>query len=375
MSPARTSTEFLPTASSSSTNFIMNAAQGTLPYSVSTGSAYTGFEKLQGAKNYTSWKKNMRTVLLSLQQWGLITGTVEAPTPADSANPTASETRAIRAFEVRSISAFMEISFRIADSAKSVLGNTKDPKAAWELLEKRFGASQPDLQPILMAKLHLAKWDGSSTIYSHRDAMVDLRTELADAGMTISPQFFHECFTNSLPSSLDLFVALYDDPTYDVDLLCDKLAKYEMRRKRRDATARLQLIKWDGSSTIHSHRDAMLDLRTELADAGMTISNQCFYQCFTSSLPSSLDLFIALCDEPTYDVDLLCDKLAEYEMRRKLRAGKAEGTLDGSLTLFGQRAPSSSKGKGKKGWKHITCYKCGEKGHIQSKCPEGQQAY
>jgi len=186
----------------------MSAAQDTLPYSVSTGSAYTAFGKLQGAKNYISWKKNMRTVLLSLRQWGLITGTVEAPTPADSDDPMASETGAIEVFEVRSISAYMEISFRIADSAKSVLGNIEGPKAAWELLEKRFGAKQHGLQSVLVAKLHLTKWDGSGTIHSHPDAMVDLRTELADAGMAISDQPFHEYFTNSLPSSLDLFITL-----------------------------------------------------------------------------------------------------------------------------------------------------------------------
>jgi len=80
----------------------------------------------------------MRTVLLSLSQWGLITDTFKAPRFADSANPTASETSAIEAFEVSSISAFMEISFRIADFAKSVLSNTGDPKATRELLEKRF---------------------------------------------------------------------------------------------------------------------------------------------------------------------------------------------------------------------------------------------
>ena len=36
----------------------------------------------------------------------------------------------------------MEISFRVADSAKNVLGNTSDPVAAWEALEKHFGARQ-----------------------------------------------------------------------------------------------------------------------------------------------------------------------------------------------------------------------------------------
>jgi hypothetical protein len=50
----------------------------------------------------------------------------------------------------------MEISFRTADSAKNVLGNTQNPKAAWELLERRFGAKQEGLQSVLISKLQLA---------------------------------------------------------------------------------------------------------------------------------------------------------------------------------------------------------------------------
>jgi len=38
-------------------------SQEPLPYSVSSGSAYNAFKKLQGAKNYVTWKHNMQTVL------------------------------------------------------------------------------------------------------------------------------------------------------------------------------------------------------------------------------------------------------------------------------------------------------------------------
>ena len=79
-----------------------------------------------------------------------------------------------------------------------------------------------------MPKLQLTKWDESGNIHSQCGAMLDLCTELADARMTIGDQPYHEYFTNSLPSSLDLFITLYDDPTYDIALCCDKFAKYSM---------------------------------------------------------------------------------------------------------------------------------------------------
>jgi len=85
-----------------------------------------------------------------------------------------------------------------------------------------------------VAKQHLAKWDGTTSIHTHYDTMFDLGTELAGTGMVIDDHSFFKYFTNS-PSSLDLFITLYDDSNYGVDLLCDRLAKYEMRRKLADA--------------------------------------------------------------------------------------------------------------------------------------------
>jgi hypothetical protein len=82
--------------------------------------------------------------------WGMVTGTVQAPVASDVDAPTADETCATEAFEVRRISVFMEISFRMADSVKTVLGNMEDPKVARELL---CNLQQQGLQPVLMARL------------------------------------------------------------------------------------------------------------------------------------------------------------------------------------------------------------------------------
>ena len=141
----------------------MSSTHEVLPYSVSSGSAYSIFDKLQGAKNYVAWKRNMRTMLMSLRQWGIVSGSIVAPTPVDEKNMTPAEVKAQEAWEVREISAFMEISFRIADSALNVLGDTQNPKVAWCILQKHFGAKQEDL----IAKLQLASWDGTGSIHTH----------------------------------------------------------------------------------------------------------------------------------------------------------------------------------------------------------------
>jgi Zinc knuckle len=146
--------------------------------------------------------------------------------------------------------------------------------------------------------------------------------------------------------------------------------------------AELQLAKWDGNKTIQTHRNTMVDIRTELAETGMIINDQSFYEYFTNSLPPSLDLFITLCDDSTYDIDLLCDKSSKNEMRHKLAAakeGKADATSDVSLAMFGQASsPKKNEKKEKKekkerDQKHITCFNCGKKGHIQARCTDGKK--
>jgi len=124
----------------------------------------------------------------------------------------------------------------------------------------------------------------------------------------------------------------------------------------------------------------MVNLRTQLADAGMILTDQSFHSHFIESLPPSLDIFISLYEDVNYDVDFLCNKFAKYEMRLKLRAakaGKAEAISEGSVALFGQQ-PAADKKKMKKGKKkrdltNVTCYGCGKKGHLRPTCPEKKE--
>ena len=131
----------------------MSTTTTTLPYSVSTGSAFSAFDKLQGIKNYAHWKMNMHTVLLALWQWGMVDGMIKRPDPVDKDNLMPDEVTAMEVWDLRAISGFMEISFRVADSAKNVLGSSQSPKDAWEALERHFGAWKEGIQSSLIPNL------------------------------------------------------------------------------------------------------------------------------------------------------------------------------------------------------------------------------
>jgi hypothetical protein len=65
------------------------------------------FDKLQGTKNYIAWKNRIRTVLISLRQWGVVSGSIVAPTPTGGQNKNIEEVKAQEAWEVCEMSAFM----------------------------------------------------------------------------------------------------------------------------------------------------------------------------------------------------------------------------------------------------------------------------
>ena len=215
-----------------------------LPYSTSSGSAFSACEKLRGASNYHEWRVSTCTLLHTLRQWDVIDGTETAPTPVDPWAPTPDEAAALQAWHVRSWALYIEIMYQCDNTVKTTIGDLEDPKLIWEMLELQYGAKQCGLQSVLCAKLNQCRWDGEGGIMAHRDVMFGLRSELAAAGLSISDQQFYEYFIDSLPQSLDTFVTMYDDPTANVDSLCDRFSRYEMRLR----VASIRNGKAEGSS-------------------------------------------------------------------------------------------------------------------------------
>ena len=202
-----------------------------LLYSVSTGSAFSAYKKLHGASNYHEWRVSTCTLLHALCQWVVITGTATTPTPIDPMNPTPDKLAAQEAWHVRSWSLYIEITYWVDTSIKTVISDLEDPKLIWELLEWRYGARQHGLQALLQAKLNQMRWDGEGSIVGHHNTMVALRSKMAAAGLSITDNQFYKHFLDSLPWKLDFFVTMYNDPQANVNTLCDRFTKYKMRLK------------------------------------------------------------------------------------------------------------------------------------------------
>lgn len=66
-------------------------------------------------------------------------GTVVRPVLANPDNATMNEALYMEAWDLKAISAFMEISFKAVGKVKSVLGNTRSRKIAWDAPEHETG--------------------------------------------------------------------------------------------------------------------------------------------------------------------------------------------------------------------------------------------
>ena len=132
---------------------------------------------------------------------------------------------------------------------------------------------------------------------------------------------------------------------------------------------KLQRAAWDSKGSILTHRDTMYNLRAQLLNSGLALTNQSFHHYFLNSLPPTLDQFVMFYDNLSFNVDTLCQCFVRWEARRDLHGDKfdkLEGSSSGgSLVLFGQQS-SVSKGKErqKRDLSDVTCYECGEKGHV-----------
>ena len=102
-------------------------------------------------------------------------------------------TAAMEAWDLRVISGFMEISFRVADSAKSILGTVAHSHQRMHggPLKGVLGPGKRGIQSSLILKPQMTAWNGGGSILTHHDYMVDLCTQLRDAGHDLSDQAFH----------------------------------------------------------------------------------------------------------------------------------------------------------------------------------------
>jgi hypothetical protein len=117
----------------------------------------------------------------------------------------------------------------------------------------------------------------------------------------------------------------------------------------------------------------MFNLRFQLRDTSLALSNQSFHCYFTQSLPPSLNILVMFYNNKTYDVELLCEHFTRWEACKELRGDKFDKIgdkmgLENSMAMFGQHSSRKKKESKKCDLKDVVCYRCGSKGHLSRNC-------
>ena len=205
-----------------------------LPYSVSTGSAFSSYDKLSGSSNYVFWKQNLTMTLIMLHQWGIVNGTITAPTTQVPDHPTDAEIKAADNWLVQSTATYAEIIFHVDNDICTTMEEDMGLKELWEVLEKHYSSKQDSLRQALIPKLQTACWNGKGPISAHCDYLVSLHTQIAHTRRKIPDKTFFNYFITSLLKSLNSDIFMYEDQTYNINHFCQKFTKLELQQQAHD---------------------------------------------------------------------------------------------------------------------------------------------
>ena len=103
------------------------------------------------------------------------------------------------------------------------------------------------------------------------------------------------------------------------------------------------------------------------------MSDEAFFNYFTDSLPTSVDVFITMYENQSFSIDHLYDKFTKYELWRACRdlvdgRGESENIVMYSHSASGSGSRSRGDEWRRRDSSDVTCFACGKKGHIRRWC-------
>jgi hypothetical protein len=149
-------------------------------------------DKLDGG-NWSTWKFQMKHLLLAKGLWGVVDGSEEL---AESASQ---ETAA--QFRSKSQRAFSTIVLAIKSAQLYLVSSCEDPKQAWNALKKHFERDTLANKLFLKKKYFRTEMKEGTSMEQHLKYMKDIADKLAAIGAPISEEDQVVTLLGSLPGS------------------------------------------------------------------------------------------------------------------------------------------------------------------------------
>ena len=181
-------------------------------------------EKLDGGANWSTWKFQMKHLLLAKDLWGFVDGT--EPVPAADA---AAEVRAD--YRKRSQKAFSVIVLAISTSQLYLVTSCEQPREAWEALRNQFERDTLANKLLLKKQYFRLEMKEGTSIEQHLKHMKELTERLAAIGAPIAEEDQVVTLLGSLPKSYSTFVTAQEArENVSLNYLQQALAHEEQKR-------------------------------------------------------------------------------------------------------------------------------------------------
>jgi hypothetical protein len=180
-------------------------------------------DKLDGT-NWTTWKFQMRHMLLSKGLWGMVDGTDVLADGADA--PTQSE------HAKRSQKAFSSIVMAVSAPQLYLITSTEEPKEAWDTLRNHYERETLANKLFLKKRYFRTEMKEGALMESHLKHMKEITDQLAAIGAPISQEDQVVTLLGSLPRSYSTLVTALEARGDDLTLTFVQQALVQEEQKR-----------------------------------------------------------------------------------------------------------------------------------------------
>lgn len=178
-------------------------------------------------KNWSTWRVQIKMLLINLSLWGIVDGSETQPTEA-AATSTAEYLK-------RKNRALSTIVLAVSPSLLYLIGEPEDPRAVWMKLEGHFQSSSWANQFSLRKKLYSMKMLEGTAVCEHVRSITELFDNLTAVGDTLKERDRVMIILSSLPKKFDVLITALQSnkeiPTWEE--VVEKLTAEEMRQGER----------------------------------------------------------------------------------------------------------------------------------------------
>lgn len=182
---------------------------------ISSGSSIM-IEKLKGVCNYTTWKFQMKLLLIENGLWDFANGLVQASTD-----------------NIKDQRAYAKICLNIQPICYPHVRNAKTAEEAWNNLKTAYENVGISRRLSLKRKLAQIKYADYSCIDHYLGDIISVTQELADIGCIIEDEELAELMLIGLPSEFDALIMAMEATSKELksDFVKSQLMQYEFKKE------------------------------------------------------------------------------------------------------------------------------------------------